>query len=217
MDDDEKVRRNLMISSFAVLLFFWLNLPEGAIVKRILGDDYETSISPMKLWIAIAAVLIYQIVRFTASLLESDTYALMRDKFSRARHKEIQRWIARKVSKNHQGKIIEFLGEVTSPNLIIPSDEKVILDWPSAKVSGISEYKSLSVWSGYVRILDKNHDNYNSQLSANYEIKMSQRLSIELPAVVVLAKTGYLPEVGVPICCSYAALVCTAYQIGTLI
>lgn len=217
MDDDEKVRRNLMISSFAVLLFFWLALPEGVILKRIIGNDYDNSTNPIRLWCAILVVLIYQLVRFTASLSESSSYTQMRDRFAWARHDEISNWLCGKISKNHQGKKIVGLGSVRILDVVSFEYEEVNLDWPTAKLAEISGYQSKSIWSGSAKISDKNYSGHNSQLHADFEIDKRKRLSIELRAVAVLAKTSFFPEIGVPLFCSYAALLSTAYQIGKLI
>lgn len=62
--DGEKERRNLLIISTAILLFFWLDLPEGVVAERVLGNKMDGQINPGKVWFAITLVLIYQVHRW---------------------------------------------------------------------------------------------------------------------------------------------------------
>ncbi|MCR6480686.1 hypothetical protein NU688_31345 [Variovorax sp. ZS18.2.2] len=67
-DEDSKIRRNLMLAGSLVLLFAWLQIPEGALLKRIFGEvDPTVSISPVRVWIAITAALVYLALRFRFS------------------------------------------------------------------------------------------------------------------------------------------------------
>jgi len=66
-DTDEKIRRNLIVASTAVLLGAWLNLPALAIVKRVLGEDAGSSVQPWRLWAAVIALLLYLSLRYRFS------------------------------------------------------------------------------------------------------------------------------------------------------
>lgn len=66
MDDDDKVRRNLMVVSTAVLAYFWFALPDGLLLQRLFGTKVEVEIDARKVWIAIVAILVYQMHRYYA-------------------------------------------------------------------------------------------------------------------------------------------------------
>ena len=66
-DSDEKIRRNLIVASAAVLIGAWLKLPTLAITKRIFGEDAATAVAPWRLWAALIAVLVYLVLRYKFS------------------------------------------------------------------------------------------------------------------------------------------------------
>ena len=66
MDDDDKIRRNLVMASTAILILAWLDLPAGLIAQRLLavpGSD-ATVVQPVRIWIATLAVMAYLGVRY---------------------------------------------------------------------------------------------------------------------------------------------------------
>jgi hypothetical protein len=69
MDDDDKVRRNLMVVSFAVLVYFWLDLPDSMVLKRLLGSESAPSVAGWKVWALILAVVGYQFHRYWSVLI----------------------------------------------------------------------------------------------------------------------------------------------------
>lgn len=69
-DEDGKIRRNLVAVSTAILVLAWLDVPLAAVAARLLGEKAEGSqyvLSPMKVWTATAALLLYFILRFRFS------------------------------------------------------------------------------------------------------------------------------------------------------
>ncbi|QBK04504.1 hypothetical protein DW355_06630 [Hylemonella gracilis] len=61
-DEDPKVRRNLVAFSSAILLFAWLELPMKAVTEKFVSTSW--SAEPLRVWLAIAGVLIYLAMRF---------------------------------------------------------------------------------------------------------------------------------------------------------
>jgi len=63
MDDDDKIRRNLVVFSAAVLVVAWLEIPVQPVVAKWLGAE-GWRLHPVKLWLAVLAVDVYLILRF---------------------------------------------------------------------------------------------------------------------------------------------------------
>lgn len=62
-DDDEKVRRNLVAFSAAVVLLAWLGIPFSAIAEKLVGVAHP-ALNPLRTWTAGGAVLLYLAMRF---------------------------------------------------------------------------------------------------------------------------------------------------------
>ncbi len=74
MDDDNKVRRNLMVFSTAVVFYWWLGLTPGVIAKRVFGDDAALEMSAVKVWVSIIVVLSYLVWRYVWVVLDSSIW-----------------------------------------------------------------------------------------------------------------------------------------------
>jgi hypothetical protein len=64
MDDDDKVRRNLVVFSAGVVLLAWLRLPLTVATERLMGSTGTWQASPGRAWAAAAVVLMYLTARF---------------------------------------------------------------------------------------------------------------------------------------------------------
>lgn len=73
MDDDDKVRRNLIVVSFAVVLYFWLELPDTLIARKLIGD--EATLSGWKVWLVLVVVILYLLLRFFSATTLSKEWA----------------------------------------------------------------------------------------------------------------------------------------------
>lgn len=62
-DEDDKVRRNLVAFSAAVLLLAWLEIPLSAVTEKLVGAAHRP-LDPLRAWTAGAVVLFYLAVRF---------------------------------------------------------------------------------------------------------------------------------------------------------
>lgn len=65
MDEDDKVRRNLVVFSAGVLLVAWLNVPVQGMLQDALKVKQE--VEPARTWLAAAAILVYLILRYRFS------------------------------------------------------------------------------------------------------------------------------------------------------
>lgn len=71
MDDDDKVRRNLVVASSIILLAAWLGMPLAAVAERMLGISAGSpatfSLSPNRFWSATLFVILYFFLRYRFS------------------------------------------------------------------------------------------------------------------------------------------------------
>ncbi len=66
MDDDDKIRRNLVVVSAGIVLTAWLELPVGKAISDVLKvPGWEAD--KLRLWAAVLAVLVYLAYRFQFS------------------------------------------------------------------------------------------------------------------------------------------------------
>jgi hypothetical protein len=65
-DGDDKIRRNLLVVSSAVLVVAWLKLPPGELAERIIGIKASTGdvVAGWRVWSAILALLVYLALRY---------------------------------------------------------------------------------------------------------------------------------------------------------
>lgn len=68
-DSDDKVRRNLVAVSGAVVLGAWLNLEPQSIIKKLLGGQAGLAIESWRIWSAICALLLYLAMRYRFSTM----------------------------------------------------------------------------------------------------------------------------------------------------
>ncbi|HEY5581239.1 MAG TPA: hypothetical protein VIK56_08755 [Rhodoferax sp.] len=66
MDDDEKVRRNLVVVSAVILVSAWLDIPFSALIEKLVGQKYPSP-DIFRIWILGFAVMIYTGVRYRFS------------------------------------------------------------------------------------------------------------------------------------------------------
>jgi hypothetical protein len=64
-DEDDKIRRNLVVVSGGVLLGFIAGLPEGALIERVLGA--KDALNPARFWLAVLLVVLYLSYRYRFS------------------------------------------------------------------------------------------------------------------------------------------------------
>jgi hypothetical protein len=67
MDDDDKIRRNLVVFSTGVLLVAWFNVPVQGWLEDTFKYKPQVTFSPAKTWLAAAAILIYLLLRYRFS------------------------------------------------------------------------------------------------------------------------------------------------------
>lgn len=71
MDDDDKVRRNLVVASSIILLAAWLGMPLAAVAERMLGISAGSpatfSLNPNRFWSATLFVILYFFLRYRFS------------------------------------------------------------------------------------------------------------------------------------------------------
>jgi hypothetical protein len=66
MDDDDKIRRNLVVFSAAILLVAWLEIPIQALIDRAPAGA-TLKVSSLRAWGAAGVVLGYLVLRYRFS------------------------------------------------------------------------------------------------------------------------------------------------------
>jgi hypothetical protein len=64
---EEHARRNLLLAASAVLLSVWLGSPVGVLARHLLAGAEAQPLSPFRVWVAVAAVLLYLAHRYQHS------------------------------------------------------------------------------------------------------------------------------------------------------
>jgi hypothetical protein len=77
-DTDDKIRRNLVVVSAAVVVGAWLELGAGSVLERVLGQTTATTITPWRLWAAVLALLAYLALRYRFSEASRSALKLLR-------------------------------------------------------------------------------------------------------------------------------------------
>jgi hypothetical protein len=103
MDDDDKVRRNLVVASSIVLLAAWLGMPLATLAERMLGVSAGSpatfTLSPSRFWSAALFMLVYFIVRYRfSSEARKALRAFRRERQLILNHKA-SRYLANRVSR----------------------------------------------------------------------------------------------------------------------
>jgi len=83
MDDDDKVRRNCMAASAAVLTGWALDIQQKDVWKRFLGE--ELTVQPFRAWLLISLVLLYLFMRYLFSDERGKAHGEMLHEFNTAR------------------------------------------------------------------------------------------------------------------------------------
>jgi hypothetical protein len=115
-DSDDKIRRNLIVVSTAVLVGAWLELPAASVMKRVLGDDISATVQPWRLWAAVLAMLFYLALRYRFSLGAPKAWYDARSELQRFRLSAMDAVLVREV-KRYTKRGVEstaFFGELTS-------------------------------------------------------------------------------------------------------
>lgn len=71
-DSDEKIRRNLIASSGAVLLAMWLDVDPSGLLTRLLGAEAMRDASAWRIWTVVSFVLLYFGLRYRFSSAMSE-------------------------------------------------------------------------------------------------------------------------------------------------
>lgn len=66
-DSDDKIRRNLVLSSGLVILSFWLNLNPKVAIEKLFDPHSAGTTESWRIWVAIASLLLYFGMRYRFS------------------------------------------------------------------------------------------------------------------------------------------------------
>jgi len=207
--DGEKERRNLLVISTAVLLFCWLDLPDGMISERVLGKPVDGNVEVWRLWVAVIFLIAYQAHRFYSVTVGSVLFSEAKSIF-RAWRREVVRGALREEMKNlsagKQEMPVMFCGAFSRNELVEKSGDAVRVDWrvvvfENGSITHFDEY----CWTGNHRLsLQTEHQNFMG--GEEFSFPERKRILVDACLMPRLFKTKFLSEYGVPVVLAYAAL-----------
>lgn len=209
MDDDDKVRRNLMVVSFAVLLYFWLELPDALIAKKLIGEDAR--LPSWKVWLTLVVVIGYQLLRFLSASQLSKDWQEASELFDSKRITLLHDHV-----RKHESEILAG----TLPQWISYDDPtgvyKNSLTTPNLESLSDGDRRTLSLRGDYNRLRD---DPYLFAFAVTgtalgmkgtgavfLSVPRSERWRLDARFLLQMARTPYVIEFGVPVLAGYAAL-----------
>ena len=217
MDDDDKVRRNLMVVSFAVLLYFWLDLPDTLIAKRLIGE--EAALSAWKVWLVLVVVITYLLLRFFTVTQLSEGWAAAKGLFDSKRTAFLHDHVRRHATEILGGTLPRwvsfedptgaFKSNLTTPNLERLEDaarQTLSLRGDFNKLRGDDPYLF-----AFLVVGDALGMKGVGAIFLN--VPRNERWRLDAKFLLQMARTPYVIEFGVPVLVGYAALLSA---VGTL-
>lgn len=214
MDDDDKVRRNLMAASFAVLLYFWLELPDSLIVKRLLGEEQAQSVPPWKIWLCIVAVLSYQVHRFISASVLTGSWGGAATEFRNRRAAFFKTYIEHAEGGLKTAQLPRWMSygepacygtkDFTSLVRDAPQETRDRMSFLSANAArgDDSFYFSIPVEIG-------TEGTWNNHKAVFLYVPPNERWRVDLRVLIGMTRSAYFSEFALPMLVGYAALVCS--------
>lgn len=214
MDDDDKVRRNLMVVSFAVLLYFWLELPDSLIVKRLLGEDQAQGVPAWKIWGCIVAVLSYQVHRFISASVLTGAWGGAATEFRNRRAAFFKTYIERAEGGLKTATLPRWMS-YGEPSCYGTNDfSSLVRDVPQEtrdRMSFLSPLAARGDDAFYFNIPVEigTEGTWNNQKAVFLYVPSNERWRVDLRVLIGMTRSAYFSEFAVPMLVCYAALLCS--------
>lgn len=220
MDDDDKVRRNLMVASVLVLLYFWLDVPRDVITERLLGSSAKVQLSQWRVWAVIAAAIAYQLHRFWSVSGESEEWRRASGLLDSLRSNRLQTMANSEVQRmrEHGGRFQHLsptppdkyrsIGiNATQREDLPPVDARWIQQW-NKPISNDSWYHAMHIGPSK----DSQAQEHSPLLHLHVPARMRWRHDV--PAMLWLLKTRFFSDFGIPYLLGYAALLVALWNLS---
>lgn len=222
--EGEKERRNLLVVSVAILLYFWLELPEGFILNRLLGADGALlQINSFRVWVAVLLLLLYQIYRYLTIGFHSGNKSFKDG--SKELHARARAWMVIRINKEielnqkkYSGwmRVFEWSDNTAATSRFGPDRYPRVenVDWDCLKVSSVAEDFGSTWWRGNA-LFDREHDNtiHIGCDRLDFSVRRQFRPLILVIASIRLVNTPYLAEFLIPVLLSVIALGATLFGV----
>lgn len=225
MDDDDKIRRNLVMASSAVILYYWLELPPGAIVSRVLGVTVAYSVDAYRIWLALFLVLAYFCYRFYFAVAHSEVVSEAKKEFIESRILIVKGMASKGIRKairrsTLQGTILRTVHSrvegLADPDAIDPTTSDSTFDWKNAKVAEvIVNSPDATPWYGLVTVIVLQDSKPFASRNLFFNIDLMRQVVCDARALLTLKSTKVMPEVVLPVALAYAGLVLVAFGLGS--
>lgn len=223
-DSNGKVRRNLLVYSFAIVISTFLNL---SLLEhsKVLGAIDMASIPPLRFWIVITFVLMYLFYRYWFDDKTKGAIELFKTEFGSNQYLYIRRLlnndIENSILKNKKTKYFNNFQELEEPRIVEFNKE---YGKPISVVSNTSPtFDDDSKWRGsmtnsYLIEWNGNHYGKNGGNGCNFDIPLPVRYYLEIKILfkmIIYSKS--VTELITPISLFYAALIISLKELSTLL
>lgn len=164
MDDtQDKVRRNLVVFSAAIVLGWFLNLKLANITKLLVSADIS-SVNTGKLWIVALVVLIYLFLRYRFDNLTNSQILSLHDELQTQKKNYRFKYLLRKINQiNRTGKFSPIFGTSLAESINSDKEEyekeysenvlfRLQISTPWSDKSPVASDKENDIWEGTVGI-----------------------------------------------------------------
>jgi hypothetical protein len=211
MDDDDKVRRNLMVVSFAVLLYFWLELPDSLIVKRLLGEDYPHALPAWKIWLTLIFVQGYQLHRFISANMLTPAWEQVTKEFRNRRvlrlHARIQKAEAH-LCTGALPRWFSYNEPLAYGRADFSSTLRDISDQERAELrfrGGFDTPRGDDPFFFRIAVLRRSGEPWKNHDAIYLHVPARWRWTIDLQVLTGMCRSAYFSEFGVPMLMGYSA------------
>lgn len=223
MDDDDKVRRNLVMASSAVTLFSWLDIPPGLITAKILGVTPEAFVSGWKIWAAIFAVLAYLSLRFYFSVVSDSEWVFVGKNYHQKQINAIDAILRSQLdaagrARSTTGTVLQRLDTTTGQPVALDAELNSAI--PNAKWDRISPSdisytgQADGYWTGKISAVFLDGPVPRGTGLIDFKLGGIRKLSCELRALSRLDDKKIFMDVGAPVMLAYVAFLLAAYHFG---
>jgi len=99
LDEDDKIRRNLVVASVAVVLVWWLDVPLSLILAKFGDTGRPLPFVAWRVWAAVLVILLYLILRYRFAPDTTEAIRMLRENWRHRRNLETQALLRRQLAR----------------------------------------------------------------------------------------------------------------------
>lgn len=225
LEDDDKLRRNLVLTSAVVLIYFWLDIPEAVIASKVFGVEAGISLTPWKWWSAVLTVLLYQMHRYLGGLYTGpDAQEFLGGQYIPGK----QRMVEEALRKCESRFSAPFIGEVKHVERQPFQPERLAglrnygrdATWMNGVFEHVHFRTAANPFEGVVTGPATKRDPEQPEIpliAVAYRFSSLRRCEIELRALLPIVRSKHLTALVVPVLLGYVAILATTFRLASVI